>query len=587
MRAAILVIGLVLSFVPALAQAQQAWVQIEAQPTLREGEERARAYSGVFPNVSGFVMTTGWYAIALGPFAPEEAERQLRLLRGERLIPRDSYIALGESFQSQFWPVGVRLGAVPPQGETPPETDAAALPAPEATAIVPNILPDETPAEARRSEALLTREERQQLQEALKWDDFYAGAIDGAFGRGTRASMAAWQASRGYEETGILTTAQRAELIEGYEAERAALGLETVTEEEARIEIPLPLALVEFDRYQPPFVHYREKGGSGFQMILISQKGDEATLSGLYDVMQTLEIVPLEGERGLNRSSFVLTGKNGKIQSHTEVTLKGGVIKGFTLAWRPEDGKRATKVLEAMRAGFRALEGGALDDSLGQPLAEDRAGLLSGLEVRRPALSRSGFWLDGAGLVATTDEVLAGCSRITLGGGPEADLALHDASSGLAVLKPRAALAPRSHARLAERTPRVGSEISVAGFPYEDALDSAVLSFGSFADTRGLGGENELSRLSVATLPGDAGGPVLDTTGAVIGMLLPRRVENGRVLPDDVGLALDAAAIRRALADGGLAEAEPAGLGDAPAPMAAEDLLWLGRDLTVLVSCWD
>ena len=583
MRLAALVIGLVMSLAPALAFAQQAWVQIEAQPTLREGEERARAYSGVFPNVNGFVMSTGWYAIALGPFPAEEAERQLRLLKGERLIPRDSYVALGDRFQSQFWPVGARLGAPQPQtGET---VTTGVLP--EATDPLTSILPDETPAEARRSEALLTREERERLQEALKWHDFYAGAIDGAFGRGTRASMAAWQTSRGHEPTGILTTAQRSDLIEGYETERAELGLETVTETEARIEIPLPLALVEFDRYQPPFVHYREKGESGFSVLLISQKGDQATLSGLYDVMQTLEIVPLEGERGLNRTSFVLTGKSDKIQSHTEVMLKGGAIKGFTLAWRPEDGKRATKVLEAMRAGFRPLDDGVLDDSLGQPLAEDHAGLLSGLEVRRPERSRSGFWLDRTGLVATTDEVLGECGRITLDGGTDAEVAFRDAERGLAILKPLAPVAPRIHARLAERTPRIGSEIAVAGFPYEDALDAAALSFGSLADTRGLGGEENLNRLSVTTLPGDAGGAVLDASGQVIGMLMPRKADSGRILPDDVALALDAGAISAALADGGLASPEPAGLSDTPAPMAPEDLVGLGRDLAVLVSCWN
>jgi len=42
---------------------------------------------------------------------------------------------------------------------------------------------------------------------------FYNAAIDGSFGRGTRNSMAAWQEANGYEINGILTTAQRAELL--------------------------------------------------------------------------------------------------------------------------------------------------------------------------------------------------------------------------------------------------------------------------------------------------------------------------------------------------------------------------------------
>ncbi|MEZ5869689.1 MAG: peptidoglycan-binding domain-containing protein [Defluviimonas denitrificans] len=62
---------------------------------------------------------------------------------------------------------------------------------------LPAVLPDETPAEARRSEALLTGDDRKELQEALQWYGHYAGAIDGAFGPGTRRSMAEWQTAEG------------------------------------------------------------------------------------------------------------------------------------------------------------------------------------------------------------------------------------------------------------------------------------------------------------------------------------------------------------------------------------------------------
>ena len=50
-----------------------------------------------------------------------------------------------------------------------------------------------------------------------------------------------------------------------------------------------------------------------------------ATLFGLYDIMQTLEIVPLEGERERKAGAFVLTGKNAKLQSYTQVQLRGPV----------------------------------------------------------------------------------------------------------------------------------------------------------------------------------------------------------------------------------------------------------------------
>lgn len=568
--------GIVLWIAAATASVGQSWVQIEAQPTLGEAEERARAYSNLFPNVAGFAMPTGWYAIVLGPFSAEEAAAQLQVLRGEGLIPADSYLAESGRYQRQFWPVG-GAAALPAPTALPdaaaPETETALAPA----------LPDETPNEARRSEDLLSGDERKQLQEALQWYGHYQGAIDGAFGAGTRRSMAAWQAAEGLEETGILTTAQRSRLVSAFEGERRAIGLETVTEEEAGIEISLPLALVEFDRYQPPFVQYREKAGSGYRALLISQAGDQATLSSLYDLMQTLEIVPLDGERQLGRSSFVLTGRNGKIASYTSVELKAGFIKGYTLVWPEADAARAAKILEAMKAAFRPFGGHALDDSLGEPMAVSRSDLVAGLAVRRPLISRSGFYVDGTGRVATTTEVLKGCGRITIDGGIEMTVAAEDASSGVALLAPATALAPMAVAALRDGAAAVGGEVAVAGYSYPDTLTEAVLTFGTLADTRDLAGNAARTRLQLRALDGDAGGPVLDATGQVIGMLLPKAVEDGRVLPPDVSFAVDAEAIRKAIGGSGSTEAAAA----APGAMAAEDLARLGRDITVQVSCWE
>ncbi|PQV58979.1 trypsin-like peptidase [Defluviimonas denitrificans] len=589
MRLTRLWIGIVLWLAASAASwAQQSWVQIEARPTLSEAEERARAYANAFPNVAGFAMSTGWYAIALGPYTDTEAAVQLQLLRGERLIPSDSYVSDGGRFGRQFWPVGGAVTAPAPASgpvvsvETPQaQTPAVTLPA---------VLPDETPAEARRSEALLTGDDRKELQEALQWYGHYAGAIDGAFGPGTRRSMAEWQTAEGLEPTGVLTTAQRGRLLSGYEGERDAIGFQAVAEDEAGIEITLPLSLVAFDRYQPPFVQYKEKDGSGYRALLISQPGDQTTLSGLYDLMQTLEIVPLEGERQLGRNSFVLTGANDRIGSYTEVALKGGFVKGFTLVWPMADAARAEKVLAAMKSGFRPVGDHALDDSLGQPMAVSRADLVAGLAVRRPLMSRSGFYVDATGRVATTTEVLKGCGRLTIDGGIAMTVAAQDDVNGVAILMPDTALAPLGVAQLKASATGVGGEIAVAGYSYPDTLTEPVVTFGTLADTKDLDGNTARERLALKALEGDAGGPVLDATGRVIGMLLPKVSDGGRILPEDVSFAADSAVIRSAM---GPAETTGATAGEAetttPAPgaMAAEDLARLGRDMTVQVSCWE
>jgi len=593
------------------ASAQEAWVQIEAQPSLRSAEERVRAYSGVFPDVAGFAMDTGWYAIALGPFSLEEAERRLEVLRGERMIPADSYLADTSRFRQQFWPVGAMVAPGAPetfpgsdisQGaapeaiapptvlpETLPETTLPETRLPETTLpeiaepVLPESEPEETLQQARAGEAALTSAERQLLQTALQWEGFYTAAIDGAFGAGTRASMAAWQAAAGHDQTGVLTTRQRAELLDGYRADLAALGLEAVTDAEAGIEVTMPTALVEFSRYEPPFVHYTEKAGSGVQVILISQQGDAASLAGLYDLLQTLEAIPLEGPRSLSRDRFTIEGVSASVQSYTQAELRGGLIKGFILTWTPQNAERMPRVVEAMKTSFRGIGDRALDASLGVPSTESGAALMAGLEVRRPMLARSGFYIDAGGTVVTTAEVVAGCNRITLDGGPEASVAFVDAASGVAVLRPAQRLAPPATAEFRSAPLRAGSEVAVAGFAYADVLQAPVMTFGSLAEAQGLNGEPDLARLALAALPGDAGGPVVDASGAVTGMLLPRAQTDGRVLPADVSFALNGGTLATLLAENGFSPA-PSGQGGA---MAAEDLTDHSLKMTVLVACWE
>ena len=562
-----------------IARAQdQAWVQIEAQPTQAEATERARAYSAVFPNVAGYALSSGWYGIVLGPYGSEDAAVTLRDLRREGLIASDSFVADGRNFRERYWPDGAAPVAPLPEPDPVAEVTAAE---PEA-APLPQ-MPEETPDESRSAEAALTAPEREELQAALHWFGFYSAAIDGAFGPGTRTAMAAWQEANALTASGILTTAQRATLLAAYRAAMAELGLQRVTETEAGIEIDLPMAMIRFDRYEPPFVRYAEVDGSGVSALLISQPGDATTLFGLYDLLQTLEIVPPGGERSRGEGSFQITGRNDRIESYSYAELSGGLVKGFTLVWPVKDAAKMTRVLDAMKASFRPVGDRALDPGLAPMDAAQRDGMLTGLEVRRPTLSRSGFFITATGTVLTTADVLQSCARVTIDGDLPMTVALSDAQSGLAVLVPERPLAPPGVAAFQTAPERIGTEVAVAGYPYEDRLTSPAMTFGSVEALEGLDGEAGLKRLNLPALPGDAGGPVVDGTGAVIGMMLPRTQDAARQLPPEVSFALAAARIEMVLKPQGIL------LGMAPAQGALppEDLSRRARGMTVRVSCWN
>lgn len=568
---------------PAFAQSEtaaQVWIQIEAQPSLVEAEERVRDYSADLPGVHGFVLGGGWYAIALGPFDEATAAQQLQDLRRAGRVPRDSYLAQGDTYARQFWPLA---GATSPPAAEAEVVQAQANPTPLPSLIL-DAEPDETPAQARRSEAQLTRSEREDLQVALQWAGYYSAAIDGAFGRGTRSAMAAWQVDNDLEPTGVLTTRQRAQLLGQYNAVLEGVGLERVADPTTGIEMLIPQGMVAFEAYEAPFARYAARDGSGVQLIQISRPGDQTNLFGLYDILQTLEIVPREGDRTRRANGFSITGQNDRIISQTEVTLQDGAIKGYILVWpSPQAGgdeAQRSRVLSEIAASYRPIEGVM---PLSQGITDTQSyDLLSGLKVRQPLRGRSGVFVDTQGAVLTAAEAVAGCGGLTIDDLYAAQVTAIDETLGVALLQPETPLAPQSIAALTASNAVLQAEVAVSGYSYEGALGAPTLTFGTLAATTGLQGEPDLDRLALAALPGDVGGPVFDMTGAMIGVLQPREIA-GKQLPDDVAFATDALALADWLGQAGVTPVAARG-SESLSPAA---LTRAALPMTVLVTCWE
>lgn len=576
--------------------APQVWIQIEARNTLGAAEDRIRDWASTLPEVAGFTLASGWYAVALGPFTPDEAAARLNELRAAGAIPRDSFIADGRVYRNQFWPAGAPAASAPvaetpaaepapvaPVAEAPATPPAPVAEAPVTAAPEPPPEPQETLAESRRAEAALSREDRQDIQRALQWAGFYAAAVDGAFGPGTRGAISAWQTAQGAEPTGVLSTSQRAALVDGWRAELSAIGLETVRDEEAGIEIDLPLGLVAFDRYTPPFAQYSASGDSGVQVWLISQPGDQDALYALYDLIQSLSVMPSDGPRNRRPRGFEIAGRTADTESYAWADLNQGRIRGYLVTARMADTARTARILQAMKASFRPFGERVLDPGL-VPLDEaTKAGLLAGIAVKKPERAASGFFADASGQVLTAAANVDACTRITLDAGIEADLVAADPATGVALLRPRTPLAPQGHATLAGSLPAPGSDVAVAGFSFGADLPLPSMTFGRFESATALDGSVDRARLTLPVLAGDAGGPVLGADGLVIGILQPRADDPARVLPPEVSFVAPAPAVAAWLQSQGKGVAVAAPVAG---QMAPEDLTGIGSAMAVQVLCW-
>ena len=535
------------------------WIQIEAQPSLLEAETRARIYAEEFPDIQAHSIGSGWYAITLGPLPEDQADLRMTELRARAAIPRDSFLATGTNYRQRIYPIGPAPAAVTPektvevevaQEETTRtsfaenEENAASL----QTTPEPRILgPDETLSEARAGEALLSREEKMDLQRYLQWAGYYNSTIDASFGRGTRQSMAAWQADNGYEGTGVLTTAQRSKLRAQYFAIFDGLGLETHRDLEAGISIDLPKEVVAFDAYAAPLAHFKSQDASSpAQIFLISAAGNRGDLAAIYGVLPTLSIVPMNIEKSLNKDRFVITGAGTSTRAFITASHKGGEIKGFGLIWPNQNEEQFDRLVAHMRKSFETFPG-TLGPSLSVAINDPETEF--GVAIRKPAFVKSAVFVSDQGHAITDTSNLEQCSALTIGGTYDAEI-IARSETGAGLLSPKSEFNPISYAKLGNAV-RKGDKTFLSSYPYGGRLGLASVTQATVMETTDLSGNAEKFRLDFLAEPGDLGGAVLDQSGNLTGILVSRD-DTGRVLPNNVNFAAATDALASMMQSAGL-----------------------------------
>ena len=568
----ILALGLCILFMASGVQAQISWIQVESQRSINDTKARAQVYAAEFPQTKAFSTQTGWYAIVLGPMDAAEAQTTLTRLKADGQIPRDSLITDGGTHISQLWPLS-------DGSSTPAVTTAETTPEPDAPALIPD--PDLN--QSQKIERNWSRDEKILLQSYLIWTGDYEGALDGAYGPGTRRSIRLFQECNGFEATGVFTEDQAALLAQKFTQAMARLGAEKVRDLDAGIEVLMPLALVEFDRFDPPFVHYRAKDRSRLEVLLISQEGDSASLAGLYDVMETFDFVPSEGYRTQKAGWFVLSGRDENIISYTYVRLQDGALKGFSLIWTPEIDRDIQPFVAQMYESFTPIQSYVLGDAVIPDTGQDGpTNLAEGLETQMPDHAQTGFIVNDAGFVVAHSSVVDGCSQLSmLNSQTELELLARSTDLSLAILKPKTAYEPAGIVHFSSEAPERGANVSIAGFSFPEVMTVASLNYGTLSDVSDAAGTANEVAMTAYLEDGDIGGPVLDDRGAVIAMHVRRADKIGNQ-PVSMNYAVKSNFITGFLDRHNVAYKKAVGT-DALAP---EDMASWAGDFTVKVSCW-
>ena len=183
----------------------------------------------------------------------------------------------------------------------------------------------------------------------------------------------------------------------------------------------------------------------------------------------------------------------------------------------------------------------------------------------------------------TAQHVVEGCASVTLADGRELDLIAADSDLDVAALR---APGPAGHwLALAKGELRLGQQVHAAGFPYYSIAGTSLnLTSGNVSALAGVDDDGRFFTFSAPVQPGNSGGPLIDSRGAVRGLVVARLSEDYIVeatgsLPQNVNYALGEAELARFLrrhrvdpAPGGLggydmADGAPAEFGEAVVPI--------------------
>lgn len=226
-------------------------------------------------------------------------------------------------------------------------------------------------------------------------------------------------------------------------------------------------------------------------------------------------------------------------------------IGGFT--------ERNARAVKRARVSLARLE--ELETTLGDQLPFDPSAPKSTGSAPDTSASThtfgTGFFISAEGIILTNDHVVAGCRSLATRDGKHLQVLSRAATSDLALLK--ADFAPASVAifRLGP-SPKIGDAVVAFGFPLPGILSSGGnVTTGVLSAASGVQNDPRFVQISAPVQPGNSGGPLFDSSGHVIGVVVAKldalRVARATGdLPQNVNFAVHWAHVRAFLDEEGI-----------------------------------
>jgi S1-C subfamily serine protease len=446
----------------------------------------------------------------------------------------------------------------------------------------------------------LTDQEKRLLQTGLAFAGTYNGLIDGAWGPGSQRALERFAVENGGSSSfvtnayAVLAASQAFSLIDREGWERlyvSALDMSFL----------VPTAALVDGAPSDVFVNLNVAGRSiGYSMTV--DDGSAAERYHAYTASQAVgEVYTVRRPKLWITSARSADG----VTLYTRSDLRGAGWTTLMISGTDRDAGALAAITGSIAPGYAPSIGvspGLLAtgvEVLARILAED------GIPADPPAVagggrvaeaqpgpgqtvpasgSGTGFLVSTAGHLLTNQHVIAGCKSVSVDGYPATVLA-DDAVFDLALLQVEA-LSGEVPAAFAEAPARLNSDVTVVGYPMSGLLGGLNVTRGAVTSTKGLGGDGINMQISAPVQPGNSGGPVLNGSGQVVGVVVARlsdsyALESYGSVPQNVNFAIRGEIAKLFLAQNGV---DPV-LAPAEGTLAPEDLAELAQGFTRLITC--
>jgi len=197
--------------------------------------------------------------------------------------------------------------------------------------------------------------------------------------------------------------------------------------------------------------------------------------------------------------------------------------------------------------------------------------------------SGSGFFVSANGDVLTNAHVVKGCRQVHIND-QLVEVAALSNNFDLALLKTKGP--SPAYARFSPAPAKLNQDVTVVGYPLAGLLGGLNVTRGAVSSTTGLRGDETTMQISAPVQPGNSGGPVVDQTGTVVGVVVSK-LDAALVqeaigdIPQNINFAIRASAAKLFMSLNGV---EPK-LTGATATLAATEVAELAQGYSVQIHC--